>query len=293
VTRGLSCYTEALAAYLDGEWDADEIVARSVRLAVCDSTPLAFSHHDPPLDRLPDGTCLRYAGAHTADAALEGVAEELSAHGRAVVVVDNARLPWSPSYGGRPAPHWLLLDERRGNEWHVVDRFSGLLPSGEQAPHVGWLDERTLRDAMTLPRFSPAQEQRNRLVFGAPVPVPEGEALWLRREERGGSSELGDGWLRDDRQSLRLLADYAGRAGGDGAYLEDVWAAVGHRAFAYQWRLETSDGPHEALETAKKRWEDLPRLLRFAAESGERSRPRPKLVHAAFDRVLEAEQELA
>ena len=292
MTRGLSCYTESLAAYLDGEWDADELVARSVRLAVRDSAPLAFSHHDPPLDRLPDGTCLRYAGAPSAGAALEGVAEELSRHGRAVVVVDNARLPWSPAYGDRPAPHWLLLDERRGDEWHVLDRFSGLLPSGEQEPHVGWLDERTLRDAMTLPRFSAAQEQRNRLVFGAPVPVPEGEALWLRREEHGESSELGDGWLLDDQESLHLLADYAGR-GGDGAYLEDVWAAVGHRAFAYQWRLETNDGPREALETAKKSWEDLPRLLRFAAESGQRSRPRPKLVHAAFDRVLQAEEELA
>jgi hypothetical protein len=293
VTRGLSCYTESLAAYLDGEWDADEIVARSVRLAVCDADPLAFSHHDPSLDRLPDGTCLRYAGAPTAAEALEGVAEELSAHGRVVVVVDNARLPWSPASGDRPAPHWLLLDERRGDEWHVVDRFSGLLTSGEQEPHVGRLDERTLRDAMTLPRFSPAQEQRNRLVFGAPVPVPEGVALWLRREEHGGSSELGDGWVFDDRESLRLLADHATRGGGDGAYLEDVWAAVGHRTFAYQWRLETDGERREALETAKKCWEDLPRLLRFAAESGERSRPRPKLVHAAFDRVLEAEEELA
>jgi hypothetical protein len=292
VTRGLSCYTESLAAYLEGEWDADELVARSVRLAVRDSTPLAFSHHDPSLDRLPDGTCLRYAGAPTADAALVGVAGELSRHGRVVVVVDNARLPWSPAYGRAPAPHWLLLDDRRAGEWHVVDRFSGLLPSGEQAPHVGWLDERTLRAAMTLPRFSPAQEQRNRLVFGAPAEVPEGAALWLRRDGSGGSAELGDGWLLDDRESLHLLADYAGR-GGDGAYLEDVWAAVGHRAFAYQRCLETGDGPREALETAKKCWEDLPRLLRFAAESGQRSRPRPKLARAAFDRVLQAEEELA
>ena len=298
MTRGLSCYTESLAAYLDGEWDADELVARSVRLAVSAATPsgcLGFSHHDPPLDRLPDGTCLRYAGAPTAAAALEGVTEELSRHGRTVVVVDNARLPWSPAYGGTPAPHWLLLDERRGDDWHVVDRFSGLLPSGEQVPHVGWLDEGTLRDAMTLPRFSPAQEQRNRLVFGAPVPVPEGAALWLRRERCGSDgAELGDGWVLDDRESLRLLADYAGR-GGDGAYLEDVWAAVGHRAFAYRWRLETEVGERrrEAVENAQKCWEDLPRLLRFATESGRRSRPRPKLVHAAFDRVLQAEKELA
>ena len=72
--------------------------------------------------------------------------------------------------------------------------------------------------------------------------MPEGAALWLRRVRCGSDgAELGDGWVLDDRESLRLLADYAGR-GGDGAYLEDVWAAVGHRAFAYRWRLESEVG---------------------------------------------------
>jgi hypothetical protein len=303
-SRGLSCYTESLAAYLAGEWDtADEIVARSVRLAVSAASPsgrLAFSHHDPPLDRLPDDTYLRYAGAPTAEAALEGVAEELSGRGRAVVVVDNARLPWSPAYESRSAPHWLLVDERRGDEWHVVDGFSGLLPSGEQVPYEGWLETPALRTAMTLPRWTPEQEQRNRLVFGAPVPVPESSAsLWLRRERGVGGARagLGDGWLLDDRETLRFLADYAAGDGARGdAYLEDVWAAVGHRAFAYGRRLAADDldeGRREALQTAKERWEDLPRLLRFAADSGQRSRPRPTLVHAAFDRVLQAEEDLA
>jgi hypothetical protein len=296
---GLSCYTANLACYLAGEWDADAIVARSVRLAVCAVSPstIAFSHHDPSLDRLPDGSRLRYVGAPSPALALRGVAEEIAARGRALVVVDSARLPWSPTYGLSSAPHWLLLDDHADARWHVVDRFSGLLPDGEQQPYSGWLDEQDLRAAMALSIWSPLQQLRNRLAFGAPVEVPgRVGAVWLRRDgsPRAGAAELDGRWLVGDREALPFLAGRLAASGADAAeYLDDLWAAAGHRSFAYRWQLaagETGERRREALEVALAAWDQLPRLLRFAVDSARRRRPRPALVRAAFEKLLHAEE---
>jgi hypothetical protein len=298
---GLSCYTANLHGYLAREWDAAAIVARSVRLAVRVDLPgglLAFSHHEPSLDLLPDGSRLRYAGAASPAAALPGVAAELAAHGRVLVVVDGARLPWAVTRGGRPVPHWLLVDGRRPGAWHVRDGFAALLPAGEQRPHAGWLCDAELRAAMTPPaRWEPEQELRGALAFGAPVPAPApaGGAIWLRRtRERPPPAPSPEGcWLRGYRDALPFLASYvAERAALAARHLDDVWAAAGHRSFALRWRLAREpsgrDGP--VLAAAVARWERLPRLLRLAVESAARGRPRASLVRAALEELGRAEE---
>nr|BFE50202.1 hypothetical protein GCM10017745_36290 [Saccharothrix mutabilis subsp. capreolus] len=168
---GLSCYTANLLAYLAAVDDtAVDRFAESVRLAVRLDEP-AFSHHRTPLDVLPDGSVLRYAsgGEETAEA----LRAEIALHGRVIVVADNARLPWSPSFGtAATAPHWVLLDGCAGDEWHVVDHFAGLLPTGEQRPFEGVMSTSALMHAMDGPeRLSPMQVRRNALAFGHPVEV--------------------------------------------------------------------------------------------------------------------------
>jgi hypothetical protein len=305
--QGLSCYTANLAGYLAAEWDAGALLARSVRLAVRPDPgtgPLAFSHHAPGLDRLPDGTRLRYAAAPSPAAALPDLAAELAGFGRVLVVVDNARLPWSPARGGRPAPHWLLVDGGDGERWHVVDRFTGLLMAGEQLPHAGWLDRAQLCAAMTPPAcWAPEQRLRNSLAFGEPVPVPAGcGALWMRRHAggtgpaaggTGPAAGIGGGWLAGTGEVLAFLADFLTERGAAAMpYLDDLWAAAGHRAFAYRWRLANGEGPREALTQALARWESMPRLLRLALESAGRRRPRPTLLRAAFEELLRVEEDL-
>ena len=297
--HGLSCYTANLHTYLAGEWDADAILGESVRLAVRVDLPdghLAFSHHEPSLDRLPDGTQLCYVGADTPERALPGLLSELGTHGRVLVVVDAARLPWSVLHGGRPTPHWLLVDGRRAGKWHVVDRFTALTPAGDQPPYEGWLDTADLCAAMTLPRhWEPEQEQRNALAFGGPVSVPPDRTLWIRRYPRpvGPRLPMTGHWLCGDDHVLPFLMNYlVDHTAGIARHLDDLWAAVGHRGFAYRRRLagQITDGEREALRTALAKWENLPRMLRIAAESARRGRPRPVLARAAIEVLSHAEE---
>jgi len=298
---GLSCYTANLHRYLAGEWDADEIVSRSVRLAVRVDRPdgrLVFSHHEPTLDHLPDGSRLCYTAAESPTAAQPALAAELDRHGRVLVVVDSARLPWSVSSGGPPAPHWLLVDGRRDGEWHVIDEFAALLPEGEQRPHAGWLSDAGLTTAMTLPaHWTPEQELRNIYAFGDPVTVPAGGALWLRRchDRPQATGPPAGRWLRSDAAVLRHLMGYAAEHGTlPAGHLDDIWAAAGHRSFAYRWRLASgadSDAHRDALETALAQWENLPKFVRLAAESAQRGRPRPVLARATLEALLRAEED--
>jgi hypothetical protein len=299
--RGLSCYTAGLFRYLDVEWDAAALVARSVRLAVRMGPTdgcLAFSHHEPSLDLLPDGTRLRYAAACAPPAALPELAGELARHGRVVIVVDSSRLPWSVARGGRQAPHWLLVDGRHAGGWHVVDSFTAQLPAGEQLPHSGWLSTAGLSDAMRLPpSWAPEQELRNVLAFGSPVRVPRGGALWLRRSREPAGPAAGDSgrWLCGDASALPFLISYlADHGAGAARHLDDLWAASGHRSFAYRWRLagDPGDRDRRALGEALSGWERLPQLLRLAVESAGRGRPRPSLVRTALEALLRAEEAL-
>lgn len=295
--QGLSCYTAALHGYLAAEWDASAVIARSVRLAVRPDPArpeLAFSHHQPSLDVLPDGSRLRYAGCPSSADAQPEVAAELARHGRVVVVVDSARLPWSVTLGGAAAPHWLLVDGRDPRGWHVRDDFTAILPAGEQLPYQGWLNAEELTQAMTLPqRWQPVHLLRNQLAFGTPLAVPPAGALWLHRTPGRSVPQAlpaGAGWLVGDAQVLPFLIEYASEAGpGIVGHLEDLWAAAGHRSFAYRWRLQHAgdECDRAALEASLWQWEALPRLLRVAVESVARGRPRPSLIRSALVQLLD------
>lgn len=281
---GLSCYVANLAGYLAVQWpDTENRLADSVRLAVRTDLPggaLAFSHHRTPLHQLPDGTALAYATGLT----IPALTAELDRHGRVLLLVDNARLPWSPSYGTRAAaPHWLLVRGRAGDRWDVLDLFAGLLPGGEQRPYAGTVGTSVLRAALDpIAPFSAAQQRRNGLAFGFPVPVPAG-ATWLRRmPDDGAVAELPGEWAYD-RAALafltdRLLADGAAAE----AYLDDLWTAAAHHIFRHH--------RHGAAEPAAA-WRRLPGALRFAVDSARRGRARPGLLSttlAELDRLEHA-----
>ncbi|PZG02566.1 hypothetical protein C1I99_02205 [Micromonospora deserti] len=280
---GLSCYTSNLAGYLAGEFpDTPRWFAESVRVAVRTDLPdqqLALSHHRFPLDRLPDGTRLTYATAPVG-AVLDAVDAELRRHGRVVVVTDNAALPWSPARGDGAAPHWLLVDHRRGDGWHVVDGFAGLLPGGAQQPYAGWLGGADLVAAMTPPdRWSPEQQRRNALAFGHWLPPPAGShPCWLARTAGPGADpELPGEWLLADDDALVFLREHVAGSPADAVrHLDDLWTVAQHRTFRYRW---SGDGEAAAA------WAELPRALRFAVDSARRGRPRPGLVRATFDRL--------
>jgi hypothetical protein len=297
---GLSCYTANLAGYLDAELDdVDGHLARSVRLAVRIDLPagrLAFSHHAYPLDHLADGTRLRYTTLPPR-AALVGLADELSRQDRVLVVTDGSRLSWSPSrHHGTAAPHWLLVTGRRGDSWHVVDAFAGLLAGGEQRPFTGWLSTAQLTQAMVLsPAWSAEQHTRNSLAFGFPVPVPEPVGpLWLRREPGvEPAAELAGTWLVADEQVLPFLAGYFTDSARNAArHLDDLWTAAAHRVFRYRWLAARPDLPESLREryvAAGTAWAQLPKTLRFAVESARRGRARPTLLRQAFEHLVEVE----
>lgn len=296
---GLSCYTANLGCYLAFEWAAAEArVAGSVRLAVRTDLPdgeLAFSHHRQRLDLLPDGSALRYAAA-TPAATLAAATAELDRHGRVLLVVDNARLPWSPSYGSAAAaPHWLLVRGRQGDRWDVLDQFAGLLPGGEQAPYAGRLGTAELLAALRpAAPWSAAQHRRNALAFGLPVPVPSG-ATWLRRvpDADADVDDLPDRWAGAG-EALGFLTDHLLRHGGDAVpYLEDLWSAAGHHVFRYRWLARTATGAdRERLDALRDAWRRLPSALRFAVDSARRGRPRPALVRRTLEELDRLEQEL-
>ncbi len=288
---GLSCYTSALHGYLSAEWDADELLARSVQLAVrrpVGHEPLAFSHHAPPLDVLADGSHLSYQ-AGTADEALVGLARELDRYGRAIAVTDAARLPWSVGFGGASAPHWILLEGCSTRRYLVRDGFSALLPRGEQRPWQGEVTDAELIEAMTLPAaWQPAQVLRNRLVFGAPTVVPAGRLMWLRRLSGMAAVHTlpdGDGWHFGDAALDVLIDDFRADPGHFFASSEDLWAAAGHQGFALRWRHQhaASESSRDRLQQQIRLWDALPKTLRVAQESADRGRPRPTLVETALN----------
>jgi hypothetical protein len=301
---GLSCYTANLASYLAAErTDPETYLAASVRLAVRTDLPgglLAFSHHRYPLDRLPDGARLRPTVATRPADAVAGIADELDRHGRVLVRTDNGRLPWSPSYGsGNPAPHWLLVDGRGPDGWHVLDAFAGLLPAGEQRPYVGWLGTDRLVDAMTRPaRRSPEQRQREALAFGFPTPAPGPGLCWLRRTaDDHAAPRLTGNWLVDIADVLPFLAEYVDAQGVRAArHLDDLWTAAGHHVFRYRWLYRDADlsaAEQGGLAAARTAWAKLPAALRFAVDSAGRGRPRPALARRTLHDLTRLELELA
>jgi hypothetical protein len=287
----LSCFTAALAGYA-GVSDAAEPIARSIRLAVRDSGEcLEFTHHRRSLAGLAGGT-LGYASAPGIDAALVAVEAELRARGRVVVVANTAGLDWSPEYRGADGEaHWILVDDRDGDRWHLVDGFDALLPAGTHRPYAGWLSDVDFAGAIR-PRHRPTAIGRNRdrYAFGTAVePPPPAHYWWLRRDPATAPASRPDGaWATGDA-ALDLLCDRILTAGADAVdYLPDVWAAARHRLFQLDWQA-ARDGDAAPYATAAEAWKALPMALRFAVEAARRGRARPALLRVQFDAVATAD----
>ncbi|WP_411104863.1 hypothetical protein [Streptomyces sp. cmx-4-9] len=298
---GLSCYTENLLDYLSAySPHAAELLARSVRLAVDPDTG-RFSHHDRALNDLPGNRRLAYRGAPDAATALTGIAAELAAHGRALVVADSAALPWLTGTADHHAPHLVLVNGRTPHgTWQVADGFTALFNSGgSQDPFAGELSDSEFTALLAFPDgLSRTHRIRNTLAFGFPVAPPAYATYqWLAVEQGATVEQLPGGpWLTGTaalQETARLLAeDMAGD--GPRGVLEDVWAAAQHHLFRDAHLLAGAGAPltpgeREAVEATTAKWREVPRMLRFAANSARRGRPRPSLVEGAFTALAERE----
>lgn len=301
-SAGLSCYTENIAAYLCARSaGSTALLARSVRLAV-DPVTGAFSHHDRALNNLPGGRRLGYRGAPDAGTALTGIAAELARRGRVLVVADSGALPWLSGAADDHAPHLVVVDGRTPDgDWHLTDAFTALFSSGgSQEPFSGELSAAEFSALLAFPHgLSEVHRTRNALAFGFPVAAPPHETYqWLAEEEGTTEERLPGGpWLTGSaalEESARLLlADPAADA--SRGVLEDVWAAAQHHVFR-DAHLTAAAGaalaPEErrALDATTAKWRELPRMLRFAANSARRGRPRPSLVSGAFTALADLEE---
>ncbi len=288
-TSALSCYTANLAGYLSREYnDVAAHLARSVRLAVRTDTPdPRFSHHRYPLNRLPDETFLRYAAAPAAAEALHGLDGELARHGQVLVVAHTGGLPWSPSYGGAGAAHWLLIDDRGPDGWHVVDHFAALMPGGEHRPYAGWLADPELVAAIVPPpQLAPEQRSRNRYAFGFPLPLPPDTSVqWLVREPGRGprkAAVLPGRWASGPAALEHLATLIISRGEAASRYLDDIWAAAQHHCFRVAWLTGKDPEAADVLAAQHEAWRRLPMALRFAVDSARRGRPRPALIEQSF-----------
>jgi hypothetical protein len=309
--NGLSCYTANLVEYLTRmRFDGAERTARSVRLAVrpgVGDAPFAFSHHSEPLHDLGAGRWLAYAGVAGPEELSEQLADEIGRHGAVLVLTDRSRLPWAVPEA-TAAPHYLLVDGRRGGEWHVVDLFTAVLPGGVQQTFEGWiLGTGLMTGAAPITPLSPLHRLRNEHAFGFPVALPAETAYqWLTCTDAPpdkSAEQLGDDWITDGREALALLCAFWAGLGEHPQREEqhdDLWAAAQHHVFRYERLLarESLAGP-DALRigVALDAWRQLPQALRFAEVSAARGRARPTLVRLTFEQLaaveLDAESALA
>ncbi|MGW1591922.1 hypothetical protein [Streptomyces sp. NPDC002386] len=299
---GLSCYTENLAGYLSARAPAStDLLARSVRLAIDPATG-SFSHHDRALNNLSDSRRLGYRGVADAEAALAGIAAELAQRGRVLVVANSGALPWLSGAADAHAPHLITVDGRTPEEaWHVVDGFTALFSNGgSQEPFSGELSGAELTALLAFPEgLSETHRRRNTLAFGFPVTPPREETYQWLVEEDGTTEERlpGGPWLTGtaalEETARLLLADL--EDDGSQGVLEDVWAAAQHHVFRNTHLLAADAAPspakRRAIDAATAKWRELPRILRFAANSVRRGRPRPSLVTGAFTALAELETE--
>jgi len=293
----LSCYTANLLGYLEAEWDGVELIATSIRLAMrreSGAGSFVFSHHHPPLSSLPDGTRMAYGASCESREARDEIETELRLWGRALVVCDSASLPWSGSLVAS-GPHWVLVDGEADEVWHVVDGFAAVPGEGAHATIREWIDVSAFINAIELrDRWTPHQEMRNAMAFGNQVHVPDGQYRWIRRrDDLHVATEVGKAsdWIDDDATILATVVERIDSGQTD--LLDDLWAAAGHRCFAYAWRLRRGTPYAHALRSALESWRRLPVLLRLASESQRRGRPRRSLAESAIADTLGAEALLA
>jgi hypothetical protein len=301
----LSCYTAALARYLEGH-HADPLarIARSVRLALRINPGnglAAFSHHAVSLADLGGGYCLAYRGSTSPASLLAGLDRELAAAGGGLAVTYTAAMSWSVADPEDSAPHFVLVTGHEGERWRIEDPFSAQLPSGYQEPFTGWIPGSQLVSAMTPPgRLNPEHRVRLRYVFGHGTPLrPPHEFQWLARTAAEPSLALGPGWITQPSGVLENLSDFWSSLDDHPArvrHLDDVWASARHHAFRYSHLLgheQLDEASAAVAETAREIWTELPMALRFAAESAARGRSRPSMIRGLFSRLSTVEQHTA
>ncbi|SEC38636.1 hypothetical protein SAMN05216489_00600 [Streptomyces sp. 3213] len=296
----LSCYTTSLVCYLAADIPAvPRRFAEATRLAVRTDLPaseLAFSHHTR-VDITGDGGELAYQGAADWRTAQNGLLAELEARGRVLAVANTKHIAWAPGYGRAAAPHWILICGRRPGSWKVADHFAALTPHGEQEPFLGWLDDAELAQALApVEEFGPEVARRDRMALGCATAVPPmSHYRWLVRaqgdptpapQRRDGAPDDGQ-WLVEPVAVLsHVLATLLAEPVAAARYTDDLWAAARH--YAHRNAVLVSDGLLDpetaAAETAA--WQEIPKILRIAALSAARGRPRAGLVEEAFTDLI-------
>ncbi|MFC7309294.1 hypothetical protein ACFQVC_34430 [Streptomyces monticola] len=292
----LSCYTTNLLAHLAPDVpDVRRRLAESVRLAVRLDLPdgeLAFSHH-PRVDRTPEGRELAYRSAPDWPAARTALLDRLGRDGRVLAVGSVRQLPWAPGYGQADAPHWLLLREHRDGRWLVADHFTALTPHGEQEPYLGWLTDDELAAALTLAQDPPPEvARRDRLALGRQIPVPAGPHRWLvRQPATAAAADPGPGtWSHELTASLRhVAAVFRSHPEALARYADDLWAAARHHTYRLAFAVTDGALHPERAAAATAAWGELPKTLRFAAQSAARGRPRPAVVDRSIDQLIAAQ----
>ncbi|MFF3495260.1 hypothetical protein ACFYWS_28365 [Streptomyces sp. NPDC002795] len=297
----LSCYTTNLLAHLTPDVpDVRRRLATGVRLAVRTDLPtgeLAFSHH-PRIDRTADGRQLGYAGAPDWPTTRKALHAALRRDRRVLAVGNTRHLPWAPSRGQADAPHWVVIRERHDSRWLVADHFSALTPFGDQEPYLGWIADSELAIALA-PWTRPPGEvvRRDALALGQEIPVPPADHYrwldWVPAPE-GHNTVPGHGsWSLDLELSLLRVSEVL-RAEplAVARHVDDLWAAARHHTFKLAFDVADGTTHPEPAAAATAAWDELPRALRFAAQSTARGRPRPGAIERSIEQLLTALRDL-
>lgn len=298
----LSCYTTNLLAYLTPDVpDVRRRLAQGIRLAVRVDLPpgeLAFSHH-PRVDTTEDGRELAYCAAKDWPAARGALLDLLHREQRVLAVGNTRHLPWAPAHGQADAPHWLLIRDHRDGRWLLADHFTALTPFGDQEPYLGWVDDAELATALS-PLPQPPQEValREELALGRQIPVPlAGQYRWLAWAPTTPAHGAAPGpgiWTFDLEPSLaRIASAFHDDSTALARYVDDLWAAARHHTYRLAFAVADGTLHPDPAAAAAVAWEELPKTLRFAAQSAARGRPRPRVIDRCIEQLLAAQSALS
>ncbi|MET9923744.1 MULTISPECIES: hypothetical protein [unclassified Streptomyces] len=295
----LSCYTTNLLAHLAPDLpDVRRRLAHGVRLAVRTDLPaghLAFSHH-PRIDTGDDGSRLEAAGAPDWAATREALQHLLRRDGRVLAAGNIRHLPWSPAYGQVDAPHWLLVREHRDSRWLIADHFAALTPHGDQEPFLGWIEDAQLAAALA-PTGEPAPEiaRRDRLALGEEISLPPHDHYrWFARapvppdRQTGGTPGPGTWILGLDPALEHVSRVLCADPDAVTRHVDDLWAASRHHTFRLAFDVAAGTADSDKAAAVSTAWEELPRALRFAAQSAARGRPRPGAIERSVEQLRTA-----